>query len=200
MADPVSMMLIGSAVASGASSVIGGLGAQSSADAQARAMLLEAKLSKAITERQAKELTDQGYFAAQERRKEVDDALSTLQARAAASGGGSTNPTVLGLIRQIASRGEEGAQSEIRAGRQKAYQVRAQSILDSSVAGMRARALRQEGKTAALGSYIGAAGNALSAFARVPAFGAGASTSIGVSGSVGTRLPSAGVTGYARFR
>lgn len=179
MADPISMLMIGSAVASSASSIIGGMGASAGASASARAMRLEAKMAQALAEREAKETTDQGFFLAQQRREEVKDALHTLTARAASSGASATNPTVFSLIRQITERGEEGAQSEIRAARQKAYQIRAQSILNSNVAGMKASAVKAEGKAAALGSYISGAGNALSAFAKVPSFGG---------------------TGYARFR
>jgi hypothetical protein len=202
MADPVTMLMIGGAVASTASSIIGGLGASSSADAEARAMELEARMARQLAERQAKEVTAQGFFGARQRRDEVADVLSTLQARAAASGGGATNPTVFSLIKQITERGEEGAQSEIRAGRQRAYQIRAQSILDSGVTGMRARALRQEGQMSALGSFIGGAGSALSGLARIPGLSSGgAAPTVSASGTASAgRLPSSSALGYARFR
>lgn len=202
MADPISMMLIAGTVASTAGSVISGMGTSAAGKAQSRAMLLQSRLEQEYADRQAKEEMDRGYFDARQRREEATGVLSSLQARAAASGAGATNPTVFSLLDQIVGRTEEGAQSEINAARQRAEAIKQQAKIGGQVTNLRASAVRREANTAALGSYIGAAGNLFGGLAQVPSFGGTAKApSILVSGSTGARAGSGASTyGYARYR
>lgn len=186
MADPVTMSIIGLGLSAG-SSILGGIGTMAGASAGGKALRTEAALrmqiakwEKAQYERQAQEALGEGAMRARERNHDAKLLLSTLQARAAASGAGSTNPTVYALLEGIAGRGEELASYERMAAGREARTLKnrgAASILEAglgqTVAGMRASSMEQEGRMAGIGSFIGAGGSLLSGLARVPSFGGG---------------------------
>lgn len=127
-----------------------------------------------------------------EKQKATKQALSTLQARAAASGGGATDASVLHLAEDIAGTGEYQALSEMFSGENKARGI------EDEAAGLRysAAAAKTASRTAASAAEWGADSNAAMAeyqgrVAQSNSRLAAASTILSTAGSVGS--------GYARL-
>lgn len=130
---------IGTAI-SAAGTIAGGQAAKSAADYRAQQYNLQAQTSTAEGQRQMMEEQRKGALVG-----------STLQARAAASGGSATDPTVLKLGSDIAGRTEYGALSDLFQG-----QDRSAGLYDE------ANAAKASGDAAVTGSYFGAAGTVAS--------------------------------------
>lgn len=90
---------------------------------------------------------------------------STVRARAAASGGSATDPTVVNLQGQIGARGEYNALSELYTGEEKARGEENQASLDIFTGEQQAAA----GKAKQTAGYIGAFSTALSGFGSIGA-------------------------------
>lgn len=101
--EPLSTIAtVASVAATAASTIIGFSGAQ----AEGKAAQQAANYKAAQQEQQAQESRAASQRSALESRHKAELSQSTLQARAAASGAGATDESVLGLGEQIAARGE----------------------------------------------------------------------------------------------
>lgn len=167
--DPVTMMVVagGAQLAGAGVSAMGtiaggnaakdaGIRGQQSMEFKAKQEEQAAQESRAVAQRSALDKRRQGALA-----------LSTLQARAAASGGGADDPGVLTLAGDIAGRGEYEALNDMFKG-----ENRSRGLMDQAVGSrMTGDALRAEGeakkrasKMAAVGTIIGGIGSAASTF------------------------------------
>lgn len=163
MADPVTWGVLLTAAGTGvsaASTIAGGRAAEDESKFRAAQLRQRAAESRASSQR-----------SAFERRREGDLALSSLQARAAASGGGADDPTVIKLGEDIAARSEYGALAEMFKG-----ENRARGYEDSASAAL------VSGKAAKKGSYLKAAGTILSgAGSMASKFGGGLPSAPGIT-------------------
>jgi hypothetical protein len=159
LALPVSLALTGAATAVSAMGTIAG--GNAAADAGYRGQ--QAQIYKARQEEQAaQEARAVGQRALFEKRREGDLLQSKLQARAAASGGGADDPTVLNLGGDIAARSEYDALFEMYKG-----ENRARGLLDAATASrMKGDAEYAEGmakkkasQISAIGTIVGGAGS-----------------------------------------
>lgn len=173
--------LAGAAV-SAMGTIAGGNAANSAAQAQANALDFRAKQE----EMAGMEARASSQREAGENRRAGDLAQSQLQARAASSGGGATDPTIALLDQGIAGRSEYGALMERYKG-----ESRFRGLMDQAVATRyTADATRAEGEAkknaamySAFGSLLGGAGSAFSQFSGSslsrPLYGAGTSFGYG---------------------
>jgi hypothetical protein len=153
----IGLQAAGTAV-SAMGTIAGGKAAQQAGQAGAQGKVFEAKqLEQAAMESRASQ-----QRVAMERRREGTLLNSKLQARAAASGGGASDPTIVNLAEGIAGRSEYGALLEMYKG-----ENRARGLEDQAVGSrMTADALIREGemknkaaKMSAIGTIIGGAGS-----------------------------------------
>lgn len=167
--DPVTMTV--ATVAGGALSAAGTLmGGSAAVDAGQRAQ--RAQYFKAAQEDQA---AQESRAAAQrgslEKAHETTLLQSKLQANAAASGGGASDPTVLDLAGGIAGRGEYESLMEMYKGENRARGIEDQAI-GSRLAGDSALAEGEAKQNAsylsAAGTIIGTGGSAYRTYNRVP--------------------------------
>jgi hypothetical protein len=141
-------------VVSAAGTIVGAAASRQQSQAQAQMNEFRA--------RQAKIAANEARAAAQreagEKRREGALAQSKLQAQAAASGGGATDPTVMKLGERIAGRSQLSALSEMYKGESKARELLDQAALSQ----MAAAANRAEGNARQISSYFSAGGSLLS--------------------------------------
>lgn len=130
------------AVVGAAGTLLAGAQAKEAADYRAEQLDMQATESRAAAQRQA-----------YERRTAAKLTLSKLQANAAAFAGDATNPGIIKLEGDIASRGEYQALSEMYLG-----ESRARGLTDE------ATATRASGRASRTGSYFSAAGTLASGF------------------------------------
>lgn len=142
LAGTASTLLGTGAVVGAAGQLMAGAAAKESADYRAEQLDMAATESRAASQRQAFE-----------RRRAAKLTLSSLQARAAAEGGDASNPGIIKLGGDIASRGEYQALSELYLG-----ENRARGLTDEATAS------RISGSAARTGSYFSAAGTLASGF------------------------------------
>jgi hypothetical protein len=128
-------------------SLVGAIGAMSSANNQAAALEAQAK----ERERVAAQERANAQRVAVEKQREEKLIQSTLQARAAASGGGAQDPTVVRLASGIAQEGNYQTRGAIYEGESKAAVLEGQAAIDR----MEARSARTAGMFSAFGSVIG---------------------------------------------
>lgn len=122
-------------------------------------------------DQQAQESRAAAQRLAFEKRREGTLLESTLQARAAASGGGADDPTVLNLGENIAQRSEYGALMEMYKGENRARGLEDQAIGDRYSAGAALEEDKGKQKAArmeAWGTLIGGAGSAFRQYNGVP--------------------------------
>lgn len=171
--DPVTMMVVagGAQLAGSAVSAMGTIAGGNAAKAAGLAGQQAQEFKAKQEEQAAQESRAVSQRAALDKRRQGDLALSTLQARAAASGGGAADPGVLTLAGDIAGRGEYEALFDMYKG-----ENRARGLIDQA-AGSRltGEALRAEGEAkkrasrfSALGTIIGGVGSAASQFGGAP--------------------------------
>ncbi len=168
--DPITAVTIAS-VAGGALSAAGTIvGGNAAADAGKAGQ--QAKNFEAVQlDQSAQESRAASQRTALEDRRKSKLLASTLQARAAASGGGAADQTVVDLGRDIAGRGEYEALTSMYTG-----ENRARGLEDSAMgARMTGEALLAEGKAkkkasylSAAGTLIGSAGSAYGTYSKVP--------------------------------
>lgn len=147
--------LLGTAV-SAMGTIAAGQAQAKAAQAQAQMSLFKAKED----EQQASESRASAQRQAMEHRRAGMLAESELQARAAASGGGATDPTVLALGEGIAGRAEYGAGMEEFKGENRARGFEDQAELDR----MSASASMAQASGARTGSILSAGGSLISGF------------------------------------
>jgi hypothetical protein len=167
--DPITMTV--ATVASGALQAAGTImGGNAAADAGARAQ--QAQYFKAAQEEQAaQESRAASQRTALEKDRQSRLLQSTLQANAAASGGGADDPTVIGLGQDIAGRGEYQSLMDLYTGENRARGQEDQAI-GSRLSGDAALAEGEAKKTAsyfsAAGTLIGSAGSAYKTYNKIP--------------------------------
>jgi hypothetical protein len=141
-------------VVGAAGTLLGGMQQSKAAAAQANMQEMQAE--------QLAQNAGQERAAAQQHaislRRQSRLAASRNQAVAAASGGLATDPTVLEIQSDIAGEGEYNALTALHAGESRARGMQA----DAAAARYESRALRQAGKSAKIGSFIGAGASLLS--------------------------------------
>lgn len=151
------------------------------------------KMAKQASQFEAAQLTNEGQTAVassqrtmQEQQRKTGLVQSTLQARAAASGAGATDPTVLQVGQQIAGRGEQNSLMDLFEGqnRQSQYAGEAEGRLYS-------------GEAAEMGSELGAAGTIAGGIGGMfQKFGAARGAGGLRFGSGGSALPDSSSVGY----
>lgn len=153
----VALPMIGSAV-SAMGTIAGGKSAQQAGQAQQQSLEFRA----AQEEMQAQESRAAGQRSAQEHRREGVLLQSKLQARAAASGGGASDPTVVNLAEDIAGRSEYGALMEMYKGENRARGLDDQAVgtrMTGAAALAEGNAKRKAANLSAIGTIIGGAGS-----------------------------------------
>lgn len=130
MADPVTMLAIGSAVATGAGTIYSSKVTADSMEAQAEADQKRAAMNAQWAERRAVEERAAAQSAAGNELRTARIAQSRLGAVAGASGGGASDPTVMKLWEGIQAEGDQNAARVQAAGDQKATGMGYQAALD----------------------------------------------------------------------
>jgi hypothetical protein len=153
------------AVASAATSLAGGMiqakGARAAGRAQQQAQYYEA----AQREQQAQEQRAAAQRVLLETRKKTERVQSTLQARAAASGAGATDPTVLGLGEDIAGQGEYEGLMAMYKGENAARGIQDQAIGDR----LTGDAALKAGKNRATGAILSGVGGMFDSLGKIGA-------------------------------
>lgn len=152
--DPLSMLsmafgMVGSLVQSGAQ--------QDAAAAEAASLDSQAKQ----LDQQATQARAAGQRQMIERQRQTDLTRSTLQARAAASGAGAEDDTVLGLDQGILGRGEEQALTELANGENQGRGLNDQAMAKRASAA----AAINGGQMSSMGTLIGGIGTGFGKFA-----------------------------------
>lgn len=169
--DPITAVTIAT-VAGGALSAAGTLiGGQAAADAGEAGQ--KSKNFEAVQlDQSAQESRAASQRVALEDRRKSKLLQSTLQARAAASGGGADDQTVVGLGRDIAGRGEYEALTSMYTGENRARGLQDQALgarLTGDALRAEGRAKRNASYLSAAGTLVGSAGSAYGTYHRVPA-------------------------------
>lgn len=154
--DPMTMTATTMALTAGgtALSAMGTIAGGSAAAQAGQYAQRSAEFTAQQQEQAAKEARAVGQRSAFEKRREGELLNSKLQARAAASGGGASDPTVLDLSGDIAQRGEYDALTEMFKG-----ESRARGLLDGAEASrMQGAAALYEGQAKRRASHLSAAG------------------------------------------
>lgn len=169
--EPLLLLGLAGSAVSGAGSIIGGIEANRAAQFEARQGQILAQWEANQLEQQAKQDEFAAAVRAREKRHESALVQSQLQARAASSGAGSTNPTILNLLGDIASRGEFLAQTEKAAGAMDAASRRHQgaatilgSRMQADILRLRGRSAQTSGLISGIGSAVGGAANSFARF------------------------------------
>lgn len=169
MADPLTLTALaltgagtaisaGSTIAGGRAAEAGGILAQNQKDYEAKQYEQQAQESRASAQR-----------LAFERRREASLLQSKLQARAAASGGGADDPTIITLSEGIAGRGEYEALMEMYKG-----ENRARGLEDAATnSRFEGQAARWEGETKKRASQTKAIGTIISGLGDMAKMGGG---------------------------
>ena len=160
--DPITISALALTGAGTAASAMGTLMGGSAAAAAGAAAQQAAEFTARQQKMGAREARSVGQLAMFEKRKETDLLQSKLQARAAASGGGATDPGVVNLTGDIAQRGEYQALTEMYKGESKA-----RGLVDAAMASqMQGAAALAEGEAkkraatmSAVGTILGGAGS-----------------------------------------
>lgn len=137
------LLALGGGAISAVGTIAGGQAAKAAGDYRAQQAEMAAKEARAASQREAMDKRREGTLMA-----------SRLQARAAASGGGADDPTVLDLAGDIAQRSEYGALLDMYKG-----ENRARGLLDDAATS------RFEGRMKQNQSYLAAAGTLLKSVA-----------------------------------
>lgn len=140
-------------------SAVGTIANASAMSAQAGAEQTAANYKADMENRQAMEQRAAAQRSALDQRKKTALVQSRLQADAAASGGGATDPTILKLGSDIAGQGEYNALSEIYSGESRATGLENQGALDRYSGAARASSLQSRSFSTILGGLGGLAGD-----------------------------------------
>ena len=146
MADPVTMMLVGSTVLSAAGNLQEGWAADANAKAQQQSLEYEAKQS----EVQAGQERAAAQRRAMEERRQATLASSRARALAAAGGGATIDPSVVNLMGDLAAEGEYNAGVAMYEGEEEARNLETSASLRRYEGTM----ARSAGKQAKRAGYI----------------------------------------------
>src|SRR3990167_5020679 len=156
---------LGGTALQGAGTILGGIEANRAAKYEARQGQILSQWEAKQLEQQARQEEGAAAVAARERRHDAELVQSTQLARAAYSGGGVTNPTILNLMADTAQRGEFLAQTELAQGKMGAAARRHQGAATILVANMEADILRMKGRSAQTGGIISGIGSTVAGIA-----------------------------------
>lgn len=165
--------LAGAAV-SAAGTIMGSRAQASALEYQAAVARQRGMAEKAASQREALDTSRKEKFA-----------LSTLQARSAASGAGADDPTVANLAGDIAGRGAYQQMLQMWQGEESQWGAETQARGEEATAS----AYKTYGMTSALGTILGSAGSLLGKYG---------SSGFGTGGSTDSTLPSATDSPYPR--
>jgi hypothetical protein len=150
-----------------AGTIMGGNAAAAAGKSQRDAAYFKA----AQEEQAAQESRAAAQRTALEKDRQARLLQSTLQANAAASGGGAADPTVIGLAQDIAGRGEYQSLMDMYTGENRARGLEDQAM-GSRMTGDAAQAEGEAKRTAsyfsAAGTLIGSAGSAYKTYKGIP--------------------------------
>jgi hypothetical protein len=158
-------------VASGALQAAGTIMGGNAAAAAGKAQQDAAYFKAAQEEQAAQESRAAAQRTALEKDRQSRLLQSTLQANAAASGGGADDPTVVGLAQDIAGRGEYQSLMDMYTGENRARGLEDQAM-GSRMTGDAALAEGEAKRTAsyfsAAGTLVGSAGSAYRTYNKIP--------------------------------
>jgi hypothetical protein len=146
MADPITMITVGTAVLGAVTTVAGG----AQAEAQGKAQQQQAEI-------RANEELAAGQRASSEEERKKLLAQSALASRAAASGSGVSDPTIGKLFQGIEEEGSYNSKATLATGQNRANSARYEGAL-----------ARWQGKNASRNSKFEAAGTIMGSFLRTP--------------------------------
>jgi hypothetical protein len=155
--DPVTIATV-AAVATAAGTAVTAYGSSQSMKSQAEADQRRAAIEGQWAERRALEERSAAQRGAGEETRKAKLAQSRLTALAGASGGGSSDPTIMDLWGDIEKEGEYNARQVTAAGEQKATGMEYQADLDMWSADANARIKRAGANTTLIGGLLSSAG------------------------------------------
>jgi hypothetical protein len=167
--DPVTMTV--ATVASGALSAAGTLMGGSAAASAGKSQQDAAYFKAAQEEQSAQESRAAAQRTALDKDRQSRLLQSTLQANAAASGGGADDPTVVGLGQDIAGRGEYQSLMDLYTGENRARGLEDQatgSRMSGDAALAEGNAKKDASYLSAAGTLIGSAGSAYRTYNKIP--------------------------------
>src|SRR3990167_4381106 len=156
--EPLMIAAIAGSAIQGAGTILGGIEANTTAKYEAKQGQILAEWERRQLEQQAKQDEYARAVRAREKRHESTLVQSAQLARAASSGGGVTNPTILNLMEDTAARGEYLAQTELAAGKMDAASRRHQGAATILGANMQGDILRMRGRSAQTGGILSGVG------------------------------------------
>lgn len=156
--DPVTMLTIGSTVVGAVGSVTQGIAAQKAANYNAKIAEMNAELS----QRQAKDAIERGQKEEQRKRMEVAQIRGQQKVAMAANGVDLGYGSPLDIAIDTAVMGELDALTIRSNANREAYDFEVQAVNQRAGANL----ARMEGKSQAMGSYLGAAGTVLGGAAK----------------------------------
>jgi hypothetical protein len=163
--------------ASAAISALGTIAGGNAAEAAGKAANASAQFQAKQQEMAALESRATAQRAQFEKQRETQLVQSKLQARAASSGGGADDPTVLGLVGDIGARGEYESLMEMYKGENRARGLE-DAAMSSRMSGEAAlaegQAKRKAASLSALGTIIGGAGSMFNIYNKQPLYRSGA--------------------------
>lgn len=155
-------------VASGASTLVNMAGSILGGNAEARAARIAAKNSKKSAAFESAQLRQQaGQERASSQREAIEQARqarlaqSTAVARAAASGAGASDPTVLKIIGDLAAEGEYNARAALFSGEERARGLEMQGAAADFNGAAEAAGYRTYGRSAKQAGYMSGVGHLL---------------------------------------
>lgn len=151
-------LMIASAVASAASTMIGAVSSSNAMNAQASADKERASIEAAWTQRRANETRGAGQQQSLQNLHEMKLAQSKLTTQAAASGGAASDPTVMNLMGDIEAEGRLNAGRTMAGAEQKAQGMEHQAALDLWTADANSRIKKSSANATLIGGMLGAAG------------------------------------------
>jgi hypothetical protein len=169
--DPVTMTV--ATVASGALSAAGTIMGGNAAAAAGKSQQDAAYFKAAQEEQAAQESRAAAQRTALEKDRQARLLQSTLQANAAASGGGAADPTIIGLGQDIAGRGEYQSLMDLYTGENRARGLEDQAMgsrMSGDAALAEGKAKQSASYLSAAGTLIGSAGSAYKTY-KTPAYG-----------------------------
>ena len=167
--DPITMTVatVAGGAIQAAGTIMGGNAAADAGKAQRGAQYFKA----AQEEQAAQESRAAAQRGSLDKARESRLLLSKLQANAAASGGGASDPTVLDLAGGIAGRGEYESLMEMYKGENRARGLEDQAIgsrMSGDAAKAEGEAKRNASYLSAAGTLIGSGGSAYKAYNKIP--------------------------------
>jgi hypothetical protein len=167
--DPVTMTVatVAAGAMSAAGTIMGGNASAAAGQSQRSAQYFKA----AQEDQAAQESRAASQRTGLEKNRQATLLQSTLQANAAASGGGAADPTVIGLGQDIAGRGEYQSLMDMYTGENRARGIEDQAIgsrLTGDAQQAEGEAKRTASYLSAAGTLVGSAGSAYRTYNKIP--------------------------------